>query len=274
MELQKLQELTLTIRKDIVRMTTTAGSGHPSTSLSAVEILTALYFKVLRHDPANPNWPERDRFILSKGHGAPVLYSVMARSGYFSPEKLMTLRKLDSPLQGHPERQRLAGVEASTGSLGQGLSIGIGMALAARVDRKAYRVYVLTGDGELDEGQVWEAALFAGHNKIENLTAIVDRNSQQQDGWVKDILNTEPLVEKWQSFGWQVIDINGHDLEQVLMAFDQAKAIRGKPTVIIARTVKGKGVSLLENNTNFHGVPLKPDQVEQALKELEQGIKA
>jgi len=273
-DIENLRQLTLTIRKDIVRMTTTAGSGHPSTSLSAVEILTTLYFKVLRHDPSKPNWPERDRFILSKGHGAPLLYSVMARSGYFSPEQLMTLRKLDSPLQGHPERQRLAGVEASTGSLGQGLSIGIGMALAARLDRKNYRVYVLTGDGELDEGQVWEAALFAGHNKIDNLTAIVDRNSQQQDGWVKDILNTEPLVEKWQSFGWHVIDINGHDLEQVLRAFDQAKATRGKPTVIIARTVKGKGVSILENNTNFHGVPLKPDQLEQALKELDQGVKA
>ena len=253
-------------------MTTAAGSGHPSTSLSAVEIMTALFFNVLRHDPSNPNWPERDRFILSKGHGAPVLYSVMARSGYFPPEQLMTLRKLDSPLQGHPERQRVGGVEASTGSLGQGLSIGIGMALSAGVDHKNYRVYVLTGDGEIDEGQVWEAAMFAAHHKIDNLTAIVDRNGQQQDGWVKDILNTEPLVEKWRSFGWHVIDINGHDLQQVLKAFEESRAIKGQPTVIIARTVKGKGVSILENNTNFHGVPLTPEQMEQALKELEQGV--
>jgi len=271
-DLEGLKRLALTIRKDIVRMTTAAGSGHPSTSLSAVEIMTALFFNVLRHDPSNPNWPERDRFILSKGHGAPVLYSVMARSGYFPPEQLMTLRKLDSPLQGHPERQRVGGVEASTGSLGQGLSIGIGMALSAGVDHKNYRVYVLTGDGEIDEGQVWEAAMFAAHHKIDNLTAIVDRNGQQQDGWVKDILNTEPLIEKWRSFGWHVIDINGHDLQQVLKAFEESRAIKGQPTVIIARTVKGKGVSILENNTNFHGVPLTPEQMEQALKELEQGV--
>jgi len=271
-DLEGLKRLALTIRKDIVRMTTAAGSGHPSTSLSAVEIMTALFFNVLRHDPSNPNWPERDRFILSKGHGAPVLYSVMARSGYFPPEQLMTLRKLDSPLQGHPERQRVGGVEASTGSLGQGLSIGIGMALSAGVDHKNYRVYVLTGDGEIDEGQVWEAAMFAAHHKIDNLTAIVDRNGQQQDGWVKDILNTEPLVEKWRSFGWHVIDINGHDLQQVLKAFEESRAIKGQPTVIIARTVKGKGVSILENNTNFHGVPLTPEQMDQALKELEQGV--
>lgn len=271
-DLEGLKRLALTIRKDIVRMTTAAGSGHPSTSLSAVEIMTALFFNVLRHDPSNPNWPERDRFILSKGHGAPVLYSVMARSGYFPPDRLMTLRKLDSPLQGHPERQRVGGVEASTGSLGQGLSIGIGMALSAGVDHKNYRVYVLTGDGEIDEGQVWEAAMFAAHHRIDNLTAIVDRNGQQQDGWVKDIINTEPLVEKWRSFGWHVIDINGHDLQQVLKAFEESRAIKGQPTVIIARTVKGKGVSILENNTNFHGVPLTPEQMEQALKELEQGV--
>jgi transketolase len=183
----------------------------------------------------------------------------------------MTLRKLDSPLQGHPERQRLGGAEASTGSLGQGLSIGIGMALAAWVDRKAYRVYVLLGDGEIDEGQIWEAAMFAAHYKIDNLTAILDRNGQQQDGWSKDVMNTEPLVEKWQSFGWHVIDVDGHDLQQVLKAFDEAKGTCGKPTIIIAKTVKGRGVSLLENNTNFHGVPLTPEQLEQALLELSRG---
>jgi transketolase len=271
-DLEELRRLALATRKDIVRMTTAAGSGHPSTSLSAVEILTVLYFGVLKHDPTNPAWPDRDRFILSKGHGAPLLYSLMARTGYFPSDQLMSLRKLNSPLQGHPEVQRLPGVEASTGSLGQGLSIGVGTALAARVDHKDYRVYVLTGDGELNEGQVWEAVMSAAHFKIDNLTAIVDRNGQQQDGWVKDVLDTEPLVDKWRSFGWHTIDINGHSLEQVLKAFDEAKTVKGKPTAIIARTVKGKGVSFLENNTNAHGVPLKPEQMEQALKEIEQGI--
>lgn len=270
LEIGELKKIALTLRQDIVKMTTAAGSGHPSTSLSAVEILTALYFRVMRHDPKNPDWADRDRFILSKGHGAPALYSAMAHSGYFDVDQLMTLRKFDSPLQGHPEKQRLAGVEASSGSLGQGLSIGIGMALAARLDGKDYFTYVVMGDGEIDEGQIWEAAMFAPHYKLDNLIAILDRNGQQQDGWAKDVMNTEPLVDKWGSFGWHVIDIDGHDLQQVLNAFDQAKITKGKPTIIIARTVKGKGVSSLENNTNFHGVPLSQEQMEKALLELTQ----
>lgn len=270
LEIDDLKKTALLLRQDIVKMTTEAGSGHPSTSLSAVEIVTALYFKVMRHDAKNPDWPDRDRFILSKGHGAPVLYSAMARTGYFPLDLLKTLRKFGSSIQGHPEKQRLAGIEASSGSLGQGLSIGIGMALAARLDRKDYRVYVVMGDGEIDEGQVWEAAMFAPHYHLDNLTAVVDRNGQQQDGWGKDIMNSEPLMDKWKSFGWHVIDIDGHDLHQVLEAFDEAKSTKGRPTVIIARTVKGKGVALLENNTNFHGVPLKPEQMEKALLELTQ----
>ena len=265
---EELKQLIKNLRRDIIRITGLAGSGHPSSAFSALEILTALYFRVLRHDPETPNWPERDRFILSKGHAAPGLYVVLAHAGYFPVEQLKTLRKLESPLQGHPEKNRLPGIEASTGSLGQGISIGIGMALAARLDRKDHRVYVLTGDGELDEGQVWEAAMFATHYQLDNLTVIVDRNKLQQDSWCKEVMNTEPLSEKWQSFGWYVIDINGHDLEQVIAAFAEARKVKGKPAVIIARTVKGKGVSFMENSTGFHGVAPTTEQVELALKEL------
>jgi transketolase len=266
--IEELKQLTKDLRREIIQITGRAGSGHPSSSFSALEILSALYFGVLRHDPNNPDWPDRDRFILSKGHAAPGLYAVMARAGYFPVEQLKTLRKLESPLQGHPEKNRLQGIEASTGSLGQGISIGIGMALAARLNKKDYRVYVLTGDGELDEGQVWEAAMFATHYQLDNLTVIVDRNKIQQDSWCKEVMNTEPLLEKWQSFGWYVIDINGHDLEQVIAALTEAKKVKGKPAVIIARTVKGKGVSFMENSTSFHGVAPTPEQVEMALKEL------
>lgn len=268
--IEELKKIANTLRKDIIRMTGAAGSGHPTSSLSAVEILTTLYFRILRHDPKNPHWPDRDRFVLSKGHGAPGLYAALARSGYFPVEQLMTLRKLDSPLQGHPERHRLGGVEASTGSLGQGISIGIGMALSAKLDRKDFRVYVLTGDGECDEGQVWEAALFAGNHHLDNLTVIVDYNKLQQDGWVKEIQDLEPLADKWRAFKWHALEIDGHDLEQVAKAFSEAKATRGKPTAIIAHTVKGKGVSFMENRPELHGIPPTPEQVEQALKELEQ----
>lgn len=268
-DLHGLERMTATIRKDIIRMTAAAGSGHPSSSFSAVELLTALYFHILRHDPKNPFWPDRDRFILSKGHAAPLLYSILARSGYFSPDDLLTLRKLGSLLQGHPEKHRLPGLEASTGSLGQGISIGIGMALAARLDRKDYRVYVLIGDGEADEGQVWEAAMSASHMKIDNLTAILDSNAQQQDGWVKDIMNHEPLPEKWRAFGWHAIEINGHNLEEVVKAYEEARATRGRPTIMIARTLKGKGASYMENKIGFHGVAPTKEQMEQTLQELE-----
>ncbi len=256
------------LRQDIIRMIGEASSGHPGGSLSAIDVITALYFNVMRHDPKRPLWPDRDRFILSKGHGAPALYSALARTGYFSPEQLPTLRKLGSPLQGHPEMGRLPGVEASTGSLGQGLSIAAGMAMAGRLDRKDYRVYVMMGDGEIDEGQVWEAALAAPYFHLDNLTAIIDYNQQQLDGWVKDIMALEPLKDKWHSFGWHVIEINGHDFGQILKAFDEARSVQDKPSVVIAKTVKGKGVSFMENNVEFHGMAPTKEQMQTALREL------
>lgn len=264
-----LSRLATETRRDILKMTTAAGSGHPTSSFSAVELLVTLYFKFLRHDPRNPQWLERDRFVLSKGHAAPVLYAVLARAGYFPVEQLATLRKFGSQLQGHPEKHRLGGVEASTGSLGQGASIGIGMALAARLDRKPTRVYVLTGDGEIEEGQVWEAALVAGNFKLDNLTVIVDHNGLQQDGWVKEIQDLSPLAEKWRAFKWHAIEIDGHDWGQVSKAFEEAQSTKGKPSVIIARTVKGKGVSFMEHKPELHGVPLTPEQAQAALQELE-----
>jgi transketolase len=263
-----LQKMATLIRQDIIRMIGEAASGHPGGSLSATDVLTALYFNVMRHQPAQPLWPDRDRFILSKGHGAPALYSALARAGYFPPEQMKTLRKLGSPLQGHPEMGRLPGVEASTGSLGQGLSIAAGMALAGRLDDKDYRVFVMMGDGELNEGQVWEAALSSAKFHLGNLTAIVDYNGQQLDGWVKDIMALEPLQDKWHSFGWHTIEINGHDFIQILKAFEEAATVRDKPSVVIAKTIKGKGVSFMENNVEFHGMAPTQEQVGIALREL------
>ncbi|MDD5434694.1 MAG: transketolase [Nitrospira sp.] len=268
MDISNLKETARTILRDIINMITAANSGHPGGSLSAVEVITALYFQVMRHDPKNPAWPDRDRFILSKGHAAPALYSALARSGYFNTELFMTLRKFGSPLQGHPELRRLSGVEASTGSLGQGLSIGQGMALAARLDRKDYRVYVMMGDGESQEGQVWEAAMSSAYYKLDNLTAIVDYNSQQLDGWVKDIMELEPIADKWKGFGWHTVEIDGHDFSQILKAIDDAKTTLGKPTVIISKTIKGRGVSFMEHNIDFHGMAPTKEQKELALKEL------
>jgi len=263
-----LGDLARTIRKEVIQMTTAAGSGHPTTCFSATELVVALYSRVLRVRAKEPAWPDRDRFILSKGHAAPLLYAIMAHTGYFPVNELMTLRKLDSPLQGHPEKRRLAGVEASTGSLGQGISIGIGMALAARMDHKDTRVYVLTGDGEIEEGQVWEAALFAGTHTLDNLCVIVDANQLQQDGWVRETLALDPLAPKWQAFGWHAIEIDGHNYDQILSAYDTAKQTKGKPTVIIARTIKGKGVGFIENRPDMHGVPLTREEAERAYAEL------
>jgi transketolase len=263
----ELQQIARKLRRDIVTMIANAGSGHPGGSLSAVEILTTLYFKVLSHRPDDPHWQDRDRFILSKGHAAPVLYATLAECGYFPVEELMTLRKLGSRLQGHTDHN-IPGVEMSAGSLGQGLSFGIGCALAGRLDKKAYRVYVLTGDGECDEGQVWEAAMAAAHFKLDNLVAIVDRNGLQIDGWTKDVMNTEPLSEKWRASGWHVIDIDGHDFNQLIEAFAHARTVKRQPTAIIARTIKGKGVSYMEDNVDFHGKAPNPAQLEIALKEL------
>lgn len=257
------------LRRHVITMITTAGSGHPGGSLSAADIVTALYFKVLRHDPENPQWSERDRFVLSKGHAAPVLYAALAEAGYFSVTELATLRKMDSRLQGHTDRTLTPGVEMSAGSLGIGLSFAIGISLAARLDSKTYRTYALLSDGECEEGQTWEAALAAAHFRLDNLTAMVDCNGMQLSGWTRDIMNLEPLIRKWQAFGWHAIDIDGHDFEQILAAFPEAEKTKGKPTVIIARTIKGKGVSFMENNVSFHGKAPTREEAEKALKELE-----
>jgi len=257
------------LRRHIITMTGRAGSGHPGGSLSAVEIVTALYFKVLRHKPQDPRWGDRDRFILSKGHAAPVLYATLAECGYFPVDELATLRQLDSRLQGHTDRVATPGVEMSAGALGQGLSFAIGVALAGRLNSQDYRVYVLLGDGECDEGQIWEAAMAAAHFKLDNLVAIVDNNGQQIDGWNRDVMNLEPFNKKWQAFGWHVIEVDGHNFTRLIKAFDRAKLVKGKPIVIIARTIKGKGVSFMENNPDFHGKAPNAEEVGIALKELE-----
>jgi transketolase len=269
LSLEKLKEMARRLRRHVITMTATAGSGHPGGSLSAADIITALYFKVMRHNPENPQWPDRDRFILSKGHAAPILYAALAESGYLPVEELATLRKLDSRLQGHTDRNLTPGVEMSAGSLGMGLSFSIGVALAARLDHRDYRTYVLLSDGECDEGETWEAALSAAHFKVDNLTAIVDCNRIQLSGWTKDIMTLEPLNQKWRAFGWHTIDIDGHDFNQILAAFQEAEGIKNKPSVIIARTIKGKGVSFMENNVKFHGKAPTPEEAEMALKELE-----
>jgi transketolase len=272
-DVTQLAEVARRIRRDIVRATTAAGSGHPSTSLSMVEVLTVLYFGgVLRYDPANPGDPGRDRFVLSKGHGAPGLYAALAEAGYFPLDDLMTLRKLGSPLEGHPNMCRLPGVEASTGSLGQGFSIAIGHALAGKLDGRDYRVYVMVGDGESEQGQVWEAAMYAGNHGLDNLTLIVDRNGYQQTGAVDDIQPLDPLEDKLRAFGLEVTTIDGHSLEEVAGAFDWARDVRGKAQAIVARTVKGKGVSLLEaKQGGWHGKPIPPDEEAKALQEIGSG---
>jgi transketolase len=267
---QEMEDVARRLRRDIVTSTTAAGSGHPSTSLSMVEIVTVLYFgDVLRYDPETPDDPGRDRFILSKGHGAPGLYSVLAEAGYFPTDDLMTLRKLGSPLEGHPNMCRLPGVEASTGSLGQGLSIGIGHALAAKLEGADYRVYVMVGDGESEQGQVWEAIMYAGNHGLDNLTMIVDRNGFQQTAAVDDIQPLDPLADKLRAFHFEVTEIDGHDLDQVIEAFEWARGVAGRPQAIVARTVKGKGVSLLEAHPeNWHGKPVPPDEEAKALEEI------
>ena len=269
----ELAEIARRIRRDIVKATTAAASGHPSTSLSMVEILTVLYFGgVLRFDPANPSDPGRDRFVLSKGHGAPGLYAVLAEAGYFPREDLLTLRKLGSPLEGHPNMCRLPGVEASTGSLGQGFSIAIGHALAGRLDGRDYRVYVMVGDGESEQGQVWEAAMYAGNHRLDNLTLIVDRNGYQQTGAVDDVQPLDPLEDKLKAFGLEVTTIDGHSLEEVARAFEWARGVEGRPQAIIANTIKGKGVSLLEaKQGGWHGKPVPADGEAKALEEIGAG---
>jgi len=264
----ELEKMAKRLRRHVIQMIATAGSGHPGGSLSAADIVTALYFKVMRHDPRNQQWSDRDRFVLSKGHAAPILYAALAECGYFPVEELSTLRKLGSRLQGHTDRTLTPGVEMSAGSLGQGLSFGIGIALAGRLDKRDYHVYVLLGDGECEEGQVWEAAMFAPHFQLDNLTAIVDHNEIQLDGRCCDIMGLEPLADKWRAFNWHVLEIDGHDIKQILQALKEAGEVKGKPTVIIAHTVKGKGVSFMEGNVDFHGKAPNAQETEQALKEL------
>jgi transketolase len=249
-------------------MLASAGSGHPGGSLSSADLLTALFFLVLKHDPKNPQWSERDRFHMSKGHCCPLWYALLAKSGYFPEEKLGTLRKLGSMLQGHPDR-RTPGVEVASGSLGQGLSVALGMALAGKLDKKDYRVYCLMGDGEIQEGNIWEAAMAAAHYKCGNICGILDYNRFQIDGKTDDVMNLEPLVDKWQAFGWNTIEIDGHSMKEILGAYDLASTVKNKPSIIIARTTKGKGVSFMENVVDFHGRSPTKEEEGKALKELE-----
>lgn len=256
------------IRRHIIKMIYNAGSGHPGGSLSCVEIITVLYFSVMNHNPEEPDWAMRDRFILSKGHAAPALYAVLAECGYFPAKELEGLRKTGRLLQGHPDSD-IPGIEVSTGSLGQGLSVACGIALNAKIDMSTYRTYALLGDGECDEGQVWEAAMLASHYKLDNLVAIVDRNGLQIDGLTEKIMRLEPLTKKWAAFGWNVIEVNGHDIGEIKAAFESARNRRGKPTVIIAHTFKGKGISFMEWIGAFHGKSLTKEELKRALRELD-----
>lgn len=268
-DISLLKEKARQLRLDILEMTTLAGSGHPSSSFSAVEILTALYFgDILRYRPDEPWWPARDRFIMSKGHAAPLLYAVLAHAGYFDREQLWRLRQLDSPVQGHPIQGVLPGVEATTGSLGQGLSLGIGHVLGGRLNGLDYRVYVLLGDGECEAGQIWEAAMAAAHFKADRLTAILDYNKYQETGPISREMALEPLVAKWQSFGWQVTEVDGHDIAALIPALGATQSVSEKPSILIAHTTKGKGVSFVEADFTFHGRALKPDQAIRAREEI------
>ena len=267
--LQEFKRLAVELRETILRMIAKAGSGHPGGSLSMVELLIGLYWYKLRHDPKHPAWPDRDLFLLSKGHGCPALYAVLALRGYFPKEELMTLRRYPTRLQGHPEKGSPPGVEIASGSLGQGLSMANGIALADRLDGRTRRIFCLLVDGEIQEGQVWEAAMTAHHHHLDAVCAIIDANQLQQNGPVKTIQDIEPLAEKWRAFGWHAIEIDGHNLAHVMKAYDEAETIKSKPQVIVARTVKGKGVSFMELNPAWHGVAPKPEELEKALKELQ-----
>lgn len=263
-----LREQARIVRIEILKMLTQSGSGHTGGSLSAADIVTALYFYKMRHRPDDPKWSERDRFILSKGHAAPLLYTVLALRGYFDKSLLSTLRKTGSPLQGHPSSKMLQGVEVSTGSLGQGLSIANGMALGLRLDDSPARVYCLLGDGEIQEGQVWEAAMTAGHYALDNLCAIVDLNELQIDGRCEDVMKITPVPKKWKAFNWHIFEIDGHNMEEIVNTLDEAERIKGKPSVILAKTVKGKGVSIFEGKAEYHGIAPTKEELEIALKEL------
>lgn len=255
------------IRSDIVQMIGKAGAGHPGGSLSAADMITALYFHVLNIDPARPDWPDRDRFILSKGHACPALYAALARRGYFDVSELSHLREYGSMLQGHPDMRRTPGIDISTGSLGNGLAVGVGMALSARLHRQEYMTYVMLGDGELQEGLVWEAAMAGAHHDLKNLIAIVDCNGVQINGWVNEIMNVEPIGDKWRAFGWRVLEVNGHNMKDLLTVLHTARTMR-HPTVILMRTVKGRGVSFMEDNSAWHGKAPDEEQMTRALREI------
>jgi transketolase len=268
--LDALKARSKAVRKHILEMTTEAASGHPGGSMSALDVIVALYFYKMRHRPAEPTWPERDRFVLSKGHAAPALYSVLAECGYFAIAELKKFRQMGSFLEGHPCRKTVPGVDVSTGSLGQGLSIACGLALCAKMDKREHRIYAMLGDGECQEGQVWEAAMSSSHYKLDNLCVIVDRNSLQIDGSTEEVMSVEPLADKWASFGFNVLKIDGHNMSEIMNALDEAQMLKGAPTAIIAITTKGKGVSFMENVCEYHGKPLSRDQLCAALKELTQ----
>lgn len=266
--LQLAAKKAVTIRENIIKMLSESGSGHPGGSLSAADIMACLYFWEMNIDARQPQAPERDRFVLSKGHAAPVLYAALAAKGFFPEQDLMSLRKLGSPLQGHPDMRKLAGVEASTGSLGQGISWAVGMALAGKMDQAGYRVYSLLGDGELEEGMVWEAAMAAAHYRLDNLAAIVDNNGLQIDGRVEDVMDVRPIADKFAAFNWVVIEIDGHDLRQIMTALEKARGIKGRPTAIIAKTIKGKGCSFMEDRAEWHGTAPKKADAQRALEEI------
>ena len=264
----EIQNIANRLRLDVVEMTTAEGSGHPGGSLSSADLLATLYFRIMNIDPADPYMEDRDRFVLSKGHAAPILYATLAERGYFPTDELKTLRQLGSRLQGHPAYREVPGIEVTTGSLGQGLSMACGMALAGKMDSKDYRVYCLMGDGELQEGQNWEAAMFAHRYGLNNLIGFVDRNRLQICGNTEEVMSLDPLPEKFRAFGWNVIIIDGHNIRQIIDACDKAARSKKNPTVIIMNTIKGKGVSFMENNVDFHGRSCKPDEYAKAVEEL------
>ena len=268
MSVEELEKMAVIIRCDIIDMICTAAAGHPGGSLSAADVVTALYFRIMRIDPKNPGWPDRDRFILSKGHACPVWYAALAERGYFDKSHLKTLRQMGSILQGHPDMRKTPGIDMTAGSLGHGLSAGLGMALSGKLQKKDYHVFVIIGDGESQEGSIWEASMAAPNFKLDNLTAILDYNHLQNDYSVDDIMPIHPAVDKWRAFGWHVLDIDGHDMAQVVAALEEAKSHKGKPTMIVANTVKGKGVSYMENVCEWHGRAPCQEEADQALEEL------
>lgn len=270
----ELEKMANEIRKDIVTAVHSAKSGHPGGSLSSADIFTYLYFEEMNVDPANPKWEDRDRFVLSKGHVAPGLYSTLAEKGYFPKEDLKTLRHTGSYLQGHPDMKHIPGIDMSSGSLGQGVSVAVGMAAAGKYDKKDYRVYTLTGDGEIQEGQIWEAAMWAGHRKLDNLVVIVDNNNLQIDGSVEDVCSPYPIDKKFEAFNFHVINIDGNDFDQIRAAFKEARETKGMPTAIIAKTVKGKGVSFMENAAGWHGKAPNGEEYEIAMADLEKAGEA